>query len=110
MNTELHPDLFHIYEESGTTVMGFSGRYLSDSNTADQIQDRLLSMLSKHECDVLVVDLLDVGIVSSWVLGMLAAVKQRGVDVQLYHLSKEIREVLDVTSLNRLLHVRETMV
>ena len=49
---------------------------------------------------------MDVGIVSSWVLGVLAAVHKRGIEVHLYHPSEEIRGVLDVTRLHELMKVR----
>ncbi len=104
MLTEGHG--FHVYKRGKMTVIGFDGRTLNDSSQADQARDGLLELIHHHDCQVLVVDLMDVDVVSSWILGILAAIKQRGVDVQLYHPSPEIRDVLSVTHLDSLLPVR----
>ena len=98
--------VFHIYKTGKLTIIGIDGRRLSEPNTAHQCQEGLLRLIDQHDCEVLVVDLMDVGIVCSWVLGILAAVKSHGVQVELYHPSTEIRGVLSTTHLDQLLHIR----
>lgn len=98
--------IFHIYKTGTLTVIGFDGRGLNDPAGVETCRDRLLRLIDEHDCQVLVVDLMDVGIVSSWVLGILAAVKRHGVQVELYHPSAEIRAVLSMTHLDDLLHIR----
>lgn len=98
--------MFHVYKAGRMTVIGFDGRGLRDPLTAAACQEGLLQLIDQHECEVLVVDLMDVSVVSSWILGILAAVKSRGVQVELYHPSAEIRDVLSTTHLDELLHVR----
>ncbi len=100
--------VLHIYKAGRLTVVGFEGRELVDPQGAEEIKRALLDLVGSAECQILAVDLMDVGIVSSWILGILAAVRQRGTRVELYHPSEEIREVLNTTQLNRLLHVRGT--
>lgn len=97
---------FHVYKRGKLTVVGFDGRTLNDPVQAGQSRDTLLELIQHHDCQVLVVDLMEVSVVSSWVLGILAAIKHRGVDVQLYHPSSDIRNVLEVTHLNEMLPVR----
>lgn len=97
---------FHIYKAGALTVIGFDGRGLNEPGSVETCRDMLLRLIDEHDCQVLVVDLMDVGIVSSWVLGILAAVKRHGVQVELYHPSAEIRDVLSTTHLDDLLHVR----
>ena len=97
---------YHVYKRGKLTVVGFDGRRLNDESQASQARDQLLHLIDHHDCQVLVVDLMDVSIVSSWILGILAAIKQQGVDVQLYHPSEEIRDVLSVTHLDQMLPVR----
>jgi anti-anti-sigma factor len=98
--------LFHVFKTGKLTVIGFDGRRLSDPAAAQECRERLLRLVDEHDCEVLVVDLMDVGVVSSWVLGILAAVKSHGVRVELYHPSGEIRNVLSSTHLDELLHIR----
>lgn len=102
--------LFHVFKTGKLTVIGFDGRWLSDPSAAQECREKLLSLIDEHDCEVLVVDLMDVGVVSSWVLGILAAVKSHGVQVELYHPSGEIRNVLSTTHLDELLHIRHEAV
>lgn len=97
---------FHVYKSGKLTVVGFDGRQLNDPRLADLCRDQLLALCEHHDCQVLAVDLMDVDIVSSWILGILAAIHREGVDVELYHPSPEIRGVLSETRLDRLLHIR----
>ncbi|MFV0445964.1 MAG: STAS domain-containing protein [Planctomycetaceae bacterium] len=99
---------FHLFKQGKLTVIGFDGRTLKEPSQADTARNRLLDLIRHHDCQVLVVDLMEVEVVSSWILGILAAIKQVGVDVQLYHPSREIRDVLSVTHLDTMLHVRHT--
>ncbi len=101
-------ELFHVYQTGRMTVIGFEGRHLEDPLYAESIRTQLLGMISRHDCEVLVVDLANVGIISSWVFGVLTAIKQNGIDVELYHPSTEMQEVLDVTNLSSILHVRDS--
>lgn len=106
METCAAPLGFHLYKRGRLSVVGFDGRRLNDPRQATACRDQLLHLVEHHDCQVLVVDLTEVDIVSSWILGILAAIKRCGVDVQLYHPSPEIRGVLSVTHLDELLTVR----
>jgi anti-anti-sigma factor len=98
---------FHVFKRGRLTVVGFEGKHLSDFSSISECRDSLLNLADHPECEVLVVDLMDVEIVSSWLLGILAAVQQRGIEVHLYHPSEEIRGVLDVTRFDELMTVRK---
>ena len=97
---------FHIFKRGKLTIIGFEAKHLDNCNEVADCRDRLLEIADSHACEILVVDLMDVGIISSWVLGVLAAVQKRGIEVHLYHPSKEIRGVLDATRLHELMKVR----
>lgn len=99
---------YHVYKRGKLTVIGFDGRQLNNPEQATVARDHLLHLINHHDCQVLVVDLMDVDVVSSWILGILAAIKRHGTDVQLYHPSAEIQNVLSVTHLDQLLPVRGT--
>lgn len=96
----------HVYKKGMLTVIGFDGRQLNDTHHVSRCRDELLELVDHHNCQVLVVDLSEVGLVSSWILGILAAIRQRGVSVELYHPSPDMRGVLSMTHLDELLHVR----
>jgi len=56
---------------------------------------------------LLVVDLEEVGVISSWVLGILASVQQQGIEVHIYHPASDMHGVRKATHLDKLLDVRE---
>jgi anti-anti-sigma factor len=99
----------HVYKRGKLTVIGFDGRQLNDAHHVGQCRDELLDLIEHHDCQMLVVDLSEVGLVSSWILGILAAIRQRGVSVELYHPSPDMRGVLSMTHLDELLHVRHEL-
>lgn len=104
--TMKHAPGFHVYDAGKTTVIGFDGRQLNDARGATMCRDELLNLVDNHDCQMLVVDLSEVEVVSSWILGILAAIRRTGVDVELYHPTPGMRGVLSVTHLDDLLHVR----
>jgi anti-anti-sigma factor len=99
----------HVYKTGKLTVIGFDGRQLNDAHHVGRCRDELLELIDHHDCQVLVVDLSEVGLVSSWILGILAAIRQHGVAVELYHPSPDMRGVLSMTHLDDLLHVRHEL-
>lgn len=98
--------LFHVYKSGTGTLIAFSAFQMTRPDDAQRHVDDLMELLEAHDCQELVVDLSGIGIVSSWILGVLASIKQQGPKVSLYYVSPEIQEVLAVTNLNRLLEVR----
>jgi anti-anti-sigma regulatory factor len=97
---------FHVYKAGKLTVIGFDARHLSDPLCQDACRNRLLELIDAHDCEILVVDLMEVTPVTSWVIGVLAAVRRRGTGVELYHPSPVIREILETTHMNQILHIR----
>lgn len=100
---------FHVYKKGRLTVIGFDGKHLANRDNQEGVRDSLLALLTTQDCQILAVDLMEVQIVSSWVLGILAAVHQSGVSVQLYHPTASLQEVLETTRLDTLLHVRDAL-
>ena len=103
----VNSEYFHVYKTGTLTVVGLNGQHLLEPRTVDECRDELLGLVGSDECQVLVVDLLDVGVVTSGVLGILAAVQQRGIEVHVYHPASDMLGVLKATHLDELLNVRE---
>jgi anti-anti-sigma factor len=98
---------FHVYKQGTLSVIGFDGRHLANPDNAPYVQESLLSLVNRSVCQILAVDLMEVSIVSSWVLGILAAVHKSGINVQLYHPNSALQDVLETTRLDSMLHVRD---
>ena len=102
----MNDDLFYTYKTGKLTVVGFNGKHLA-SNRLNECRDQLIEMIYHSECEYLVVELMDVSVVNSWILGILASIRSKGVQIELYHPSVSMCEVLETTHINQLLHIRE---
>lgn len=100
--------LFYTYKAGRLTIVGFDGRQIIQDQP-EECLNALLALVKHHECEILVVDLMDVPILSSWVLGVLVTIQKNGIRVELYHPSAAMKEVLAVTNLDDLLHVRDEL-
>lgn len=109
MTTETRRNCFHVYRTGQVTVIGFNGRDLEQAEFSEEIHDGLIQLVQSHQCEVLVVDLTNVSVVSSWLLGILVALREHGTVVELYHPSPDIREMLSTAHLDKRLHVRDTI-
>jgi anti-anti-sigma factor len=106
MKRSFEDELFYVFKTGKLTVIGFTARDVVRPEHVDACRNRLLQLVNEHACQELVVDLYELPIVSSWILGILASIQVRGVRVELYHPSREIRDMLKVTHLDSLLGIR----
>jgi len=103
-------ECLEVYEAGPLTVLGFGGRdLLGHMNVAD-CREKIEGLLDEHACHTLAFDLTGVTLLPSGLLGMLASLKQRNVDMHLYNASADIQEVLQVTKLDGLFHLHEVEV
>lgn len=99
--------LLHVYEEGPVSVIGFAGRDVLDDVNVAACRDEMMSLVDRTHCQTLAVDLTGVKLVPSGLLGLLASIRRRGVDVHIYNPSPDVREVLAVTNLDRLMPVHD---
>ncbi len=99
--------VLQIYEEGPVSVIGFGGRDVLDDVNVAGCRDEMMSLVDRTHCQRLAVDLTGVKLVPSGLLGLLASIRRRGVDVHLYNPSPDVREVLSVTNLDRLMPVHD---
>jgi anti-anti-sigma factor len=99
--------ILEVYQTGPTTVVGFGGRdVLSDVNVA-VCRDELVALIEKAHCQTLAFDLTGVKFLPSGLLGLLASLRQKQVEVHLYNPSQDVRDVLEITNLNRLIPTHE---
>uniref|UniRef100_A0A7C4QPC2 Anti-sigma factor antagonist n=1 Tax=Schlesneria paludicola TaxID=360056 RepID=A0A7C4QPC2_9PLAN len=106
----LSMDLLEIYEAGELTVVGFGGREVLDHINLAECRDELLALIREHQTQTLAIDLTGVKLLPSGLLGLLASVHRLGVEVQLYNACKDIREVLEITKLDQVMHLHEVEV
>ena len=106
----LDTQYFHVFKKGKLTVIGFDGQHLASDQSLEECRESLVDFVQRHDCQLLAVDLMEVGLVTSWILAVLAAVHKLGIEVHLYHPNKDVRDVLEITHLDTLLKVRKDLI
>lgn len=96
-----------VYAAGPTTVVGFGGRDLPANVNLIECRDWLVSLIRQEGCSVLAFDLTGVQLVPSGLLGLLASLRNEGVEVHLYNPSADVIEVLEITHLDQLMPVHQ---
>jgi anti-anti-sigma factor len=101
-----HP-IVEVYATGPTTVVGFGGRdVLADVNLAVCRED-LAALIQQHACEILAFDLTGVKFMPSGLLGLLASLRQQGVEIHLYNPSEDVRDALQTTHLDRIMPIHD---
>jgi len=96
-----------VYQSGKLTVIGFGRKKNLDHINPTKCRDEITALIDKHRCEVLAFDLTGVVIVPSGLLGLLASLRQLEVEVHLFNPSEDVREVLDITKLDRVMQIHE---
>jgi len=96
-----------VYQTGSLTVVGFGGQEVLDQVDIAACREELLELVRKHHCEVLAFDLTGVKLIPSGLLGVLAALRNQQVKVHLYNPSADVREVLEITHLDKVLEIHE---
>lgn len=96
-----------VYETGHLTVVGFGEAALLDQIDVAECRQEIRDLVKLHNCKVLAFDFTDVNYIPSNMLGLLASLTRTGIEVHLYNVSVEVREVLGVTQLARLFTIHE---
>lgn len=94
-----------VYEEGRLTVLGFGGHETLDHIDVAECRNEIAELVKDNNCEVLAIDMTGVKWVPSGLLGLLASLRQLGVEVHIYNPSQDVDEVLDITRLNRVVKV-----
>ena len=98
-------DVFSIYKLGRLTVVGFPATEIPDYDRSLCGSMDLHKLLNKVGCEVLAVDLTAATFIPSGILGLLVSFRKFGIEVFFFNPSDEIRRMLEVTKLERFIHV-----
>ena len=99
--------ILQVYSVGPTTVVGFGGRDVLDNVNLALCRSEVLGLIKENEATAIAFDLTGVLLMPSGLLGLLASLRQEGVEVHIYNPSADVREVLEVTHLDKVMQVRE---
>jgi anti-anti-sigma factor len=97
--------ILEVYQAGKLTVVGFGGKGVLDRINLTHCRDEITSLIQEHQCENLAFDLTGVKLVPSGMLGLLASLKKLGVEVHVYNPTRDIREVIEIMKLDRVMHV-----
>ncbi|MCA9116226.1 MAG: anti-sigma factor antagonist [Planctomycetaceae bacterium] len=99
--------LLEVYEAGRLTVLGFGGRTVLEHINLSDCREEIAALIKENNCETLAFDLTGIRLLPSGLLGLLASLRQLGVEVHVYNPSEDVREVLEITRLERVMHVHE---
>lgn len=99
-----------VYQAGELTVLGFGGESVLDHIDLADCRTEIAQLVEEHDCRHLAFDLTGVRLMPSGMLGLLASLRQLGLEVHLYNASDDIREVLQITRLDQMMHLHEVEV
>ena len=97
--------VLEVYRTGPMTVLGFGGRDILDQVDIGTCREEIIALVQQPECEKLAFYLTGVKLVSSGMLGLLASLRQLNVEVHLCNPSEDVREVLEVTKLDKIMQV-----
>ena len=100
-------EVLRVYEIDPVVVIGFGDAVVLAPSQIAECREEIDDLMTLHDGKALAIDLMDVQYIPSVVLGMLASLTRRGIEVHLYNISAEVREVLEITHLGPLFRTHE---
>lgn len=103
-------DLFEIREAGTVSTVRFMKQIDDFSHRTTDLHEQLSRFVGDHACLKLVIDLRETRYLPSSVLGVLVQLHSGGCEVHLANASEDVVDVMQVTQLDRLIHINETEV
>lgn len=100
-------DLFEIREAGTVSIVRFMQQIDDFSHRTTDLHAQLSRFVGDNSCLQLVIDLRNTTYLPSSVLGVLVQLHNQGCEVHIANASVDVVEVMQVTQLNRLIHVNE---
>ncbi|HID22754.1 MAG TPA: anti-sigma factor antagonist [Planctomycetaceae bacterium] len=95
-----------VYQTGEVTVLGFGGQEILEQVNIADCREQITELVRQTGCKTLAFDLTGVKLIPSGMLGLLASLRDLGVDVQIFNPSDDVREVLEITKLDEVITVR----
>lgn len=103
-------DLFEVYEAGTISIVRFMEQIDDFSHRTSELHEQLARFVGDNSCLKLIIDLRHTTYLPSSVLGVLVQLHNQGCEVHLANASDDVAEVMQVTQLNRMIHVNESEV
>lgn len=102
--------LLKVYSAGEVTVLGFGGQDVPSEFNASNYRAAIADLVKQHRSSVVAFDLTGVRLVPSGMLGLLVSltrIEGLPLKIQVYNPSDDVREVMAITKLNRMIEIHE---
>jgi anti-anti-sigma factor len=96
-----------VIEEGAFCLVRFRGRILDFSHHAAEVLAELTRITGENSCLRLAIDLQDTAYLPSSILGVLAQLGSKGIEIHLVNANSEVESVLAVTGLDRFIQANQ---
>ena len=96
-----------VRESGAQSVIQFRISVNAPTTSIHEVQNEISGFVTRNDCQKLVFDLASTVYLPSNVIGMLASLRAKGIEVHLANASADIVNVMEVMGLNKLIHVNE---
>lgn len=97
----------HVLETGAQSTMRFRLSIADAARSTDDVQREIMELISQHDCRKLVVDLSTTRYLPSNIIGILAVLSRRGIELHLVNASQDVCDVMQVMGLDRHIHINE---
>lgn len=105
--------LLRVYNAGRVTVLGFGGQDVPSEFNAAHYRAAITDLVRANESSTVAFDLTGVRLVPSGMLGLLVSLTRiptLPLTIQVFNPSQDVREVLAITKLNRMIEIHEVEV
>jgi anti-sigma B factor antagonist len=101
--------VLRVYETGSLTVIGFGTTEVVEPINIAECRDDILELVNQYGCKVLAFDFNNLSYIPSEMLGLLVSLTRMGIDVHLYNISADVRDVLEITRLEKLFTIQDQL-
>ena len=99
--------LLVIQQTGPVTVVALNHEILGPEVNIAACRTEIAALIAEHECTKFVIDLTDIRFMPSGTLGLIASIRNLGVNVAVQNPTQAVREVFEITNLDTIVELRD---
>lgn len=105
--TQSPAGLLVVQQTGPVTVVALNHEVLGPEVNIAACREEMAALIVEHNCTEFVIDLADIPFMPSGTLGLIASIRNLGVKVAVLHPTPQVRDVFEVTNLDRIVELRD---
>lgn len=99
--------LLLVQQTGPTTIVALNHELLGPEVNISACRNEMAALIAEQKCSEFVIDLTDVHFMPSGALGLIASIRNLGVKVAVQNPTPQVRDVFEVTNLDRIVELRD---